>query len=117
MYCHLTSLSSKLSNHEFKLTIIHYLTYFEEFQTACETFFKLQDSIKKREISPSEFATKKRFQDVNPQHEIYVLSSIFFNKIGKFQETEHIFRLIGFEPDNKQVPQIYSAAKNKTNYT
>jgi hypothetical protein len=79
-----TSLSLKLNNHEFKITIIHYLTYFEEFQTACETFFKLQDSIKKREISPSEFATKKKFQDVNPLHEIYVLSSVFFNKIGKF---------------------------------
>lgn len=28
MFCHLSSLSSKLSKHQFKMTIIYYLSYF-----------------------------------------------------------------------------------------
>ncbi len=74
----------------------------EMFCHAIEKFHENLDTIKsKRSLSPSEFAKGHKFEEVNPNHEIYAISTIFFNKIGKFQETEQILKQAGFEPDSK----------------
>lgn len=70
------------------MTLIYYLTYLCEFRASCDKFFDKLPRIKQRNLSPSEFASRQTFEDFNPVHEIRTHSSIFFNKIGRYAETE-----------------------------
>ena len=115
LYRHIKSLSSKLSDHQFKMTLIYFLTYLEEFKTACKTFLDLH--FRRDSLDLASFQTQQKFEDVNPEHKIYRMNSIFFNKVGKYPETDHIFSQVGLKLDEESngLPTYFVGKKTHVN--
>ena len=43
--------------------------------------------------------------------EISITSEIFYRKLGKFPETDKIFKILGFDPVPKDTPRLYRTEK------
>lgn len=95
LYLQLKKLSSKMSFYQFKMTVIYWTSYLDEFEQSCLEFMETQT---KQELNISELFKPQHYQSMCVVFQIPITSEIFFQKLGKYPETPKIFENLKFKP-------------------
>ena len=80
LYLQLKKLSSKMSFYQFKMTVIYWTTYLDEFEQQCNEYLETET----RELTISELFKPQHYQSMCLEFEIPITSAIFYQKLGKF---------------------------------
>ena len=111
LYLQLRKLASKMSFYQFKMTVIYWSCYLDNFEEQCNDYLENEH----RQLQIAELFQPHQYESMNPDFELEITTSIFYQKLGKYPETDKIFKILEFEPDPKLNPRLYRIQKTQEN--
>ena len=93
------------------MTVIYWSCYLDNFEDQCNDYLENEH----RQLQIAELFQPHQYESMNPDFELEITTSIFYQKLGKYPETDKIFKILEFEPDPKLNPRLYRIQKNQEN--